>query len=422
MGHATSDYAILLLMPLYSYTAINRVGKKFSSEKIAKDKEELKNSLKEDGLLVVDASEDIGTGTKDAWMRVTTLFENLRGVSLFERLVFTKNLSVMIHAGLPLTRALSAIGEETKSENFRNVITRIMEDVVKGKPFSEALSRYNKIFGDFFVSMVQAGEASGKLDRIMLLLARQIKKDYDLRSRVRGAMLYPVIILSILFVIGVLMMMYVVPTLAQSLTDLNVELPLSTRLIIGLSNVFVEYALFVFLGIALLIFLFVRFIHSAFGKPLWDRFALHIPLFGNLIRKMNVARITRVLSYLLASGTPIIRSLEIARDVVGSARYKISLSELSEEIAQGKTMGSFFHAHGDLYDPLVAEMVSAGEETGKTSELLLDIAIFFEQDITETTKNLSSIIEPFLMVFIGGAVGFFAISVMQPIYSSLGNI
>ena len=409
-------------MPLYSYTAINRAGKEFSSEKIAKDKEELRNSLKEEGLLVVDASEDVGTGTKDAWTRVTIWLESFRGVSLFERLVFTKNLSVMIHAGLPLTRALSAIGEETKSENFRNVITRVMEDVVKGKPFSEALSQYNKIFGDFFVSMVQAGEASGKLDRIMLLLARQIKKDYDLRARVRGAMLYPAIILSILFIIGVLMMIYVVPTLAQSLTDLNVELPLSTRLIIGLSNVFVEYALFVFIGIALFVFLFIRFIHSAFGKPLWDRFALHIPLFGNLIRKMNVARITRVLSYLLASGTPIIRSLEIARDVVGSARYKVSLEELSKEITQGKTMGSFFHAHSDLYDPLVAEMVSAGEETGKTSELLLDISIFFEQDITETTKNLSSIIEPFLMVFIGGAVGFFAISVMQPIYSSLGSI
>lgn len=410
-------------MPIYSYTAINRNGKEFSSEKTAKDKEDLKNTLREEGLLLIDAIEETAAGAKhNTLASLETWLENMRGVSLFEKMIFAKNLSVMVRSGLPLTRALSVIGEETKNEHFKIIIERINESVIKGNSFAQSLAGYKKIFGDFFVNMVQAGEISGNLDRIMLLLARQMKKDYDLRSRVRGAMLYPAVILIVLCLIGALMMIYVVPTLAQALTDLNVELPWSTKMIIGFSNLFVEYSILLLAVLAFIGFMFFRFIRSALGRPLWDKFVLHIPLFGALIKKMNTARITRVLSYLLSAGMPIIRALEIAGGVVGNTNYKNSIADLIKEVAQGRAMGKFFHSRQNLYDPLVGEMIAAGEETGKISEMLLDVAMFFEQDINDTTKNMSSIIEPFLMVTIGIIVGFFAISVMQPIYSSLGNV
>ncbi len=410
-------------MPLFSYAAIDRTGKEYAGERTAKDEQELADFLRSENLLLIKSQDAlVENGEKSLFMRASEKFEALMGVSLFDKLIFCRNLSVMIHAGLPLTRALQSIGEETNSAPFKAIIARIEDDVTKGKSFADALSAAEDTFGGLFVSMVQAGEVSGKLDQVLSLLARQMKKDYELRSRVRGAMMYPAIILTVLVLIGVLMMMYVVPTLSQALKDLGAELPLSTQLIIFMSDMVVNYFVFVFLAVCAAALLFYKFIRSEKGKPLWDAFVIRVPLFGALIRKMNMARVTRILAYLLASGVPIVRSLEIVSQVVGNTHYRVSLEELSQSVVKGETMGKFFHVRSDLYDPLVAEMVSAGEETGKTAQMLLEVAVFFEQDVNETTKDLSTIIEPVLMVCIGIVVGFFALSVLQPIYGSLGNI
>ena len=410
-------------MPLYAYKAINHLGKEFRGERLAKDTEELRQTLKSEELLMVSAEEGGGEeGGQNIWNKMEGSFQRMFGVSLFDKLIFTKNLSVMIRSGLSLTRALSAIAEEMKNENFKGIILEVSEEVTKGKQFAEALEKYRDTFGDFFIHMVGAGEASGKLDRVLLMLARQMKKDYDLRSRVRSAMIYPAIIIIVLCIIGVLMMIYVVPTLAAALKDLNVELPLPTKIIIFLSDFLVQYILLAVVCIAIVGYAFLRFIKSPSGKPLWDTVVLRVPIFGDLIKKMNTARVTRVLAYLLASGVPITKSLEISAAVVGNTKYRNSVTELSKDVVQGRSMGSFFHNRSDIYDPLVAEMVSAGEETGKIPNMLIQIALFFEEDITETTQNLSSIIEPILMVFIGGVVAFFALSVLQPIYGSLSGI
>lgn len=410
-------------MPIYAYTAINRSGKEFSAERDTKDRDELQRILHDEGLMLVSA-EDVDTHSmgRGAFSEVVHFIEKIQGVSIFEKMIFARNLSVMIKSGLSMTRSLTAISEETKNERFRIIILGVIDSLSRGKSFSEALSGYQDVFHDLFVHMVQAGELSGKLDQVLLLLARQMKKDYDLRSRVRSALIYPAIIISVLMIIGFLFMTYVVPTLSQTLAELHVELPLSTQVIIFISNILVEYTLTVLIGAVILATLFYLVITSETGKPTWDAFTLKIPLIGKLLKKMNTARMTRTLAYLFSSGVPILRSLEITSSVVGNTGYKKSLMELSREVTQGKAMGQFFHRDEQLYDPLVAEMVSAGEETGKISNMLIEIAVFFEQDIAESTKNLSSIIEPFLMITIGVIVGFFALSVFQPIYGSLGAI
>lgn len=410
-------------MPLYSYKTIHRSGKAAFGERTAKNEEELRKALRSEGVLVVRIEDTAHEKSISGFFqRFSEKFEKLIGVSLFEKLIFSRNLAVMIHAGLPLTRALSTMADEIKNQSFKTAIKHIAEAITSGKSLTEALSEHKDIFNDLFINMVQAGETSGKLDQVLNLLARQMKKDYVLRSRVKGAMIYPAIIVTALLGIAALMMIYVVPTLSQALKDLNVPLPWSTQLIIFISDLFVGYSVWV-LGIAIVIMgAFIRFIRSRSGKPLWDAIVLKIPLFGPLIKKMNIARIMRVLAYLLESGVPIIRSLEIAAAVVGNSLYKDSMGELGKSVAKGGSIGVFFHAHSKLYEPLAAEMVSAGEESGKISEMLLEVATFFEQDITATTKNLSSIIEPFLMIFIGAMVGFFALSILQPIYGSLGGI
>lgn len=410
-------------MPLFSYKIIDRTGKESFGERNAKDEEELRQILRGEGLLVVgihDVSHE--KEAKHPFEQLSEWFEALMGVPLFEKVIFARNLAVMIHAGLPLTRALRTLSDETTHKTFKKAIGDIAENITRGKTLTDALSLHRDIFNDLFINMVRAGEASGKLDQVLNLLARHMKKDYDLRARVRGAMIYPAIIITALLGVAALMMIYVVPTLSQALKDLDVPLPFSTQIIIFVSDAFVNYSMILFPSIILIVFFLIRFVRSSTGRPLWDAFILKVPLFGTLIKKMNSARITRVLAYLLKSGVPVIRSLEIAAAVVGNTLYQNSMRDLAKEVSKGEAMGTFFHKHPALYDPLMAEMVSAGEETGKISEMLLEIAIFFEQDVAATTKNLSSVIEPFLMIVIGIAVGFFALSILQPIYGSLSGI
>lgn len=418
-----SHAIISIPMPLYAYTAINRSGKDFFGERESKDSEDLRASLRSEGLMVLAFHDVVEEGQNPSFIsKIIEKIKNIRGVTLFDRLVFSRNLSVMIRSGLSMTRALGAISEEVKSNNFKLIIQGIIDSLNKGKTFSEALTAYKDIFGELYINMVQAGELSGKLDMVLLLLARQMKKDYDLRSRVRGALIYPAIIVSVLVAIGFLFMVYVIPTLSETLKELNVDLPWSTQIIIFISNFIAQYAVITSSSFIIILFFFVRFVRSPLGKPSWDKVVLKIVIIGSLIKKMNMARFARTLAYLLSSGVPILRSLEITSAVVGNTLYQNSIIRLLGEVTRGKTMGAFFHQDRELYDPLLAEMVVAGEETGKIAAMLLEVAVFFEQDINETTKNFSSIIEPFLMVIIGVVVGFFALSVFQPIYGSLGAI
>lgn len=408
-------------MTTFTYSAAKQDGTAVDGEREAENEKILAQALKQEGLVLLKSQEK---GARSSLLNfdVNEIISRVRPVGLVEKMFFSRNLSVMLKAGLPLTRALEASGEESQNPKFKRILAAINIDVVRGKSFSDALRPYGNVFNDLYINMVDVGETTGKMSLVLKLLSNQMKKDHDLRSRVKGAMMYPAIIIVALFGIGGMMMVYVIPTLADTIKALGVELPWSTKLIIFISDLFVHYAIFVVLSLTAFIILVWRILKSRVGKFLFDRVILRVPIFGKLAQKFNLARFSRTLAYLLTSGVPFVKSLEITSRVVGNSLYRDATLAASEEIQKGRQLNEIMQAHTNLFHPMVIQMVKVGEETGKIAEMLLRLALFFEEDVNNTTKNLSTIIEPVLMLFIGSMVGFFAISMMQPIYGSLGNL
>lgn len=405
---------------LYTYRAIDQGGKPANGEREASSERELADSLRRDGLILIDAGSPAG---KKKLFSVQNIIPSLfNRVSLVERMAFSRNLAVMIGAGVSITRALEALGGQSPNSAFREMIAAIRTSIVGGRTFAESLKSYERVFGALFINMVESGEVSGNLESVLALLARQMKRDYDLRSKVRGAMIYPAIILSALFIIGALMMIFVVPTLTQTFNELGIALPVTTRIIIGSSNFILAYFWYVLAGLTAAAFLFARALRTSRGKRVFDALVLRAPIFGSLIREFNSARFARTLSSLLTAGVSITRSLEITASVLGNTRFRESLAGAAEIIQKGKPLHEILALHPDLFPPMVTQMVQVGEETGTVSRMLLRLALFYEDEVNTVTKNLSSVIEPILMVVIGAVVGFFAISMVQPIYGGLGNL
>lgn len=410
-------------MPTFIYSAADKTGKIVKGTTEAENERVLASLLKNEGLFLIDVSEK-GSLLKSWNIRIdpNEIFSRLMPIGLVDKLFFTRSLAVMISAGLSLPRALDGLARETPNVKLKKIIADINNTVVKGRSFADALRSHSNVFGDLYINMIEVGEISGRLTLVLKLLAKQMKKDHDLRRRVKGALIYPAIIMTALFGIGALMMIYVVPTLSGVLKDLNVPLPLTTQIIIATSDFLVNYAAWTLVGFILFMLLFWRILKSERGKIIFDYIILRAPIFGKLVKKFNVARFCRILAYLLTSGVPFVRSLEITSTVLGNTKFKIAAKHASQEIQKGKQLHQILELYPNIFEPVVIELISVGEETGKISDMMLRLAIFFEEDVTATTKNLSSVIEPLLMIVIGGAVGLFAVSVLQPIYGSLGAI
>lgn len=407
------------------YSAAEQSGKVVRGELEAENDKALAQLLKKDGLFLLEAKEKDGGalgGLSALKINLGDIIGRLRPVGVVDKMFFARNLAVMISAGLSLTRALDALSQESSQPKFQKIIAEVNSSVVKGKTFAESLRVHNKVFGDLFINMIEVGETTGKLTLVLKLLAAQLKKDYDLKKRVKGAMIYPVIIMIALLGIGAAMMIYVVPTLSQTIKELGVELPFTTQLIIWTSDLLVNYALWFLAGIVVMVLIFFRLLKTAMGKRIFDRLVLKPPIFGPLVKKFNAARFCRTLAYLITSGVPIVRSLEITATVLGNTLFRHAAEEAATEIQKGKQLQEILSAYPNIFQPIVIQLISVGEETGKISSMLLRLALFFEEDVSNTTKNLSTVIEPVLMIIIGVVVGFFAISMLQPIYSSLGNI
>lgn len=413
-------------MPVFIYSAAKSTGEIVRGEREATNEKALGIALRKEGLFLINASQrDASGGTvapKKFNIDLKEHFSRLRPIRLTEKMFFARNLSVMISAGLSLNRALMALTEQTKNSKFKSIIEDLNRSITKGNSFAESLRPYKDIFGEIFINMVAVGETTGRLAQILKLLANQMKKEHTLKRRVRGAMIYPAIIITVLILVGALMMIYVVPNLAQTIKELGVPLPLTTQIVISISEFMTRFYLWVLGGIILGILLFWRSLKTKLGKEIFDRISLKFPIFGPLLHKYNVARFCRTLAYLISSGIPIVSSLETTSTVLGNVFYKRVTVKASQEIQKGRQLNEILKEHPKLFEPMVIQMIQVGEETGKISEMLLRTALFFEEEVTNTTKNLSSVIEPLLMVIVGIAVGFFAISMFQPIYGSLGSI
>ncbi len=397
---------------LFTYKAVNGEGKHIEGTLEAKDRFDLYHTVKKDGMTVLSAK-GIGGGTGFSLKKI---FGFLDGVKTHDKITFARNLSKMIDAGLPMTRALSIMQRQAKGK-FKKVLTSLEESISKGVTLSDSMKNYPNVFSTLFVSMVRAGEESGNLSLALQAVGMQMDKSYQLTRKVRGALMYPIVIFSLMIVIGVLMMVYMVPTLTATFVGLGIKLPLSTRIIIAVSNFLKDYFLFVIVGFIAAVILFIAGLRTSRGQRILDVVLLQVPIIGPIVKQINSARTARTLSSLISSGVDILVAIGVTKDVIQNSYYKEVLEEMQITIQKGEQVSAVILAHEKLYPLFVGEMVSVGEETGKIGEMLLSVATFYEDEVDQKTKDMSSVIEPILMIVIGVAVGFFAISMLAPTYS-----
>ncbi|MBU6426704.1 type II secretion system F family protein [Patescibacteria group bacterium] len=398
-------------MSHFIFKAKKPSGETYSGEKDAADRYELYRMVRESGDEIVAVTEK---KTKLSLHMNISLFSRVKTI---EKINFARNLGAMLEAGLALSRALSVLERQTRNKKMQNILRGVIEEVAKGTTFSDALAKYPKVFPQIFISMAHAGEQSGTLAESLKLTATQMDNSYALERRVRGALIYPAIILTVMTIIAVLMFIFVVPTLMKTFTDLNVQLPLTTRIVLGVSTVIEHYGLLVLIGIFALAGLIFWWRRTSTGKRFDHFLILKLPVLGSLVQEVNAARTARTLSSLLSAGVDVVESIQITSEVVQNVRFRAVLSRAKDAIKKGDLMSKVFSAGDNLYPIFLSEMMSVGEETGKIGEMLLGVAKYYEDDIEIKTKDMSTIVEPVLMVIIAAAVGFFAVSMISPIYS-----
>jgi len=373
----------------------------------------LYEQVQQEGGMVTELTEVQGRFRFLSWFSMTIG----RGVKDAEIIQMTKNLSAMLTAGLSISRALSVVERQTRNKRLRAITTNLMEAIRTGSSFHDALAVYPNVFPKLFVAMARAGEESGSLAGSLAVVGTQMAHTNELKRKIRGAMIYPSIVLGAVFVVGILMLIYVIPTLTATFTQLGVAIPLATRVIIAISGFMVTYATFVFLalaGIGIGGFLFLR---SRWGSALLVTGALYVPVIGHLARETYAARTARTLSSLLSAGVPVLDALAITKEVVQVRTFARVIGEAEVRVKKGEPLSASFAEHARLYPILMSEMLAVGEETGTMAEMLRQVAEFYEADVAEKTKDLSSVIEPVLILCIGAFVGIFAVSIIAPIYS-----
>lgn len=396
----------------FTYKVKNKDGEILKRTATAKDKFDLYDQVRKEGFEIVEVHEE--GKYRFSMARFNELFGTVKE---HEKVILTRNLSAMIGAGLSLTRALTVLERQTKNQKLKTVLLGITSDIKKGNNFHTALKKFPKVFSPLFVSMVRAGEESGKLAEALELIGSQLERAYILKKKIKGALIYPSIILIAMVIIGVLMLVFVVPTLTSTFAELGADLPKSTQFIINLSAFFIEQTV---LAVSIPVIFFVSLMYGLRtykGKRMFHYFLLHIPIIGELVKEIQAARTTRTLSSLLSSGVAIVTAISITSEVLQNSYYREVLDRAQNDVQKGTPLSGAFTDNEHLYPILVGEMISVGEETGKLPEMLLRVAEFYEQEVEQKTKDMSTIVEPFLMIIIGTFVGFFALSMISPIYS-----
>lgn len=339
-------------------------------------------------------------------------------VPLTQKVFFTENLKVMTHAGLSISESLRTLALQAESKTFKKVITQIQEEVEQGKPLSGALAKFPVAFPPIFTNMIEIGEVSGTLEEVLEELTTQMKKDYDLRSKVKGAMTYPIVVLVAMVGIVIGLISFVLPKLLGVFKEFgDVELPLATRILIVISDFVQENGFLTAAGSVTFVVLLIVAARTTPGRSALHRAILFGPIIGPIARKVNLARFARTLSGLLRTDIPVIKAFTVTADVLANVHYRAAVQAAAERVKKGATISESLGDHPKLFPPLVVQMVLVGERSGQVDSLLADIAAFYEKQVDQVLDNLSSVIEPILILALGGMVGGIALAVITPIYT-----
>lgn len=350
------------------------------------------------------------------------LLEAITTIKLIDKITFIKNLSVMLRAGLPAARCLKILSAQTTNPKFAKIISELGRSVEGGTTLADAMAKYPRVFSPIFVSMVRVGEVSGNLEKNLLYLSEQMQRDYDLISKARGALTYPIIVMVALAIVGFLMFTFVLPKLTATFNDLNVQLPLMTRVVMATVDIFARYGILIFVLFLLMIIGFFYWRKTESGKKIVHKLVFYIPISSRIVKQINLARFVRTFSSLIKSGMQIVEALEVSSHVVGNIYYQKVISDAAARVKVGSPLATSFKKQPKLFPNLVVEMMEVGEESGTTDQVLAEVANFYETEVDQTMKNLSTILEPVIMMVIGAVVGLLAIALVTPIYNITQSI
>jgi type IV pilus assembly protein PilC len=334
--------------------------------------------------------------------------------------IFTRQLSTMIDAGLPLVQGLEILGNQQENPTFKKILLQVRADVETGTTFADALKKHTKVFDQLFCNMIEAGEIGGILDTILARLAAFMEKSMVLKKRVKGAMTYPLICLAISIVILGVILIFVVPVFDKMFADFGAALPVPTQIVVNMSNFVQQNFLYGLAFIALCIFIFKKFYATERGEKKVDAMLLELPVFGDLIRKVAVAKFSRTLGTMLKSGVPILESLSVVARTAGNKVVEIAVFRTADAISEGRPIAEPLEETG-VFPNMVIQMINVGEAVGALDAMLEKIADFYDAEVDQAVENLTAMIEPFMMVFLGGMIGGLVVAMYLPIFN-LGKV
>ncbi len=402
-------------MTTFIYTGEDGEGKKVTETVTADDRFSVYDIARTAGHKVTSIKEArAGFGS---FINLDKINYYINRVSSDELVMMTRNLGSMLKAGLTITRSLSVIERQSSNPKLKGVIKQIVEKINNGEQFGVALKDYPDVFSDLYVAMIKAGEEGGSLAEALQTLAVQMERASNLTKKVKGAMIYPAIVITVMVIIAILMMIYVMPQITDVFKGMDKELPATTQFLISVSDFLVANTVMTLAGMVGFVVGFVYLLKTKIGRTASSWLVVRIPAIGTMAKETNAARTARTLSSLLNSGVDVIQSIEITEEVVQNVFYKKILRDARARVEKGTALSEVFVERKDLYPILVGEMILVGEETGQIAGMLGELAQFYETEVERKTKDLSTIIEPLLMVVIGAGVGFFALAMIAPIYS-----
>jgi len=403
-------------MPNFKYSARNSQGALIQSTLEGPNQETVLRQLRGQGLLVTSISLDMaGKGRSGFFGKLGSK------IKLDDLIIFTRQLSTMVSAGLPLIESLDVLGEQMENANFRQVVLNIQKDVEAGSTLTSALERHPKVFTDLYVNMVKAGEASGMLDGILNQLALYLEKSGNLARKVKGAMVYPAVVSSFCLLVAAFLMIFIIPRFEKIYISMGAQLPLATRVLLGASKLMVRNLLWIILAIGIAVYFGKKYLQTIDGKMKFDSFKLKMPVFGDLFRKVAVAKFTRTLSTLVRSGVNIITALEIVAKTSGNVIIEQAVLKTKTSIQEGESISAPLMQTG-VFPPMVTRMIAVGERTGALEEMLSKIAEFYDEQVDAAVAALTSLIEPLLIVVLGVLIGGMVICMYLPIFNMVNTI
>ena len=394
----------------YKYEARNNKGKIITGLVQAMSEEQAVELVEDKGLTV----STVKTNKKFGDIHIGVLEK----VTVKDMVLFYRQLSMMIASDIPIVQALKIIAAQTRNPKLQKILIEVYESVNEGMKLSDALAKESKTFGAFYINMIKSGEVSGKFDEVLLYLADQQEKDYEFKAKIKGAMMYPLFILTALFVMGLVMMMFVVPQLTKTLLESGVELPLSTRILIASSD-FTKHYWYLIIGGVLGSITGIRLFteKTLIGKKIWHWLILRIPKFGpDLVKKTYLVRLTKSMALLVIGGVPLTQAIEITASVIGNYYYEKMMLDTAESVKDGNTIASVFMQYPALVPDMLTQMTSVGEQTGRVDQVFEKIGAFYENEVKQVVENISKLIEPVIMVIMGLAVGFLVMAIMLPMF------